>query len=168
MSKMTYREVLTAVALLSALPLDVKVKEKEGEYTRSLDSKLTGRVLSLLANLNLHAKTYAELEMQTRRALVSDEQVKRFMEYQSKAEKASEDFVRDSEIEAEIMACNSRINAAMAEINAQEVEVKPLLFSAEEYAQITEHTQGAEIVVNGQSVPRLHWLADFGALLVEK
>ena len=70
---MTYEKIQTASSILGAMPLDVTVKEKgEGEYTRSLSRKLTGRVLAIMANLKLHLKNFEELKQGVIEAVKSD------------------------------------------------------------------------------------------------
>lgn len=165
MKKLTYTEILAAQALLSALPLDVAVKEKDGEYTRSLSGKLTGRVLSLVANLNLHAKHYAELEEQARTAAKSDGFDQRYNEY-LKNKEADNDYI-DESIEKEFAETNHRFSQALIELRQQEVDLIPAIFNHEEFEQITEHTNGAVIKINGNEVPRLYWLVDLEQILVE-
>ena len=167
MSKLTYNNVLIAAALLGALPLDVKVKEKEAEYTRSLDGKLTGRVVALLANLNRHVKDYSELEAQARKTVVPEDFQKKYEEYRQKLEADKEKAQPDPVLEKDCAGYDHKFLAALTEIREQEVEVAQPLFSAEEFEAISAHTQGAEIKINGQEVPRLHWLMDFSQMLVE-
>lgn len=169
MKKMTYNDVLVAATLLAALPLDVKVKEKgEEEYTRSLETRLTGRVLSLLANLNFHVKAYRELEEQARKAAVPEDFQNRFAEYQRKLETEGEKAQRDTQIEKEFEDYNSKYYSAIQELRNQEVELTPNLFTMEEFEKIAKHSQGAEIKLDGKSVSRLLWLVDLSEILVKK
>lgn len=202
--KLTYSEVEIASRLLVALPLDVTVRAKgEDEYNRSLSGKLTGRVLSLIANLNLHKKKYKELEEEARKASISEDFDERFQAYEEKRrecmkegyierlqkyiqktnqdptyadakfEKEREEYLnkweekRDLEFEKEVNESNSKFSKAVAELQKQEIELTPALFSRKEYEEIISHTEGAEIIVGGEKVSRLAWLIDVEQFLVE-
>lgn len=85
MKKMTYTSILAAAQILAMLPLDVTVREKgEEPYSRSLDGKLTGRILALLANLNKLAKAHAELDAEAKEASVPKEFQEKYSAYRDK------------------------------------------------------------------------------------
>lgn len=205
MSKLTYSQILAGAAILAALPLDVIVKDKDKEeYTRSLETKLTARILSILANFKVKEKEYAALEEQLRNAVVPEDFQQRYEEYRQEMEKhtpkdyleklrayqearkADETYsdsefekvieetnkklreAHNPEIEKELEGYNSKYIVALKELQEQETEIAPELFSQEEFEKITEHSQGSSIIIKGVEVPRLHWLLDFSELLVTK
>lgn len=165
-TKIKYADILAAAAIIAAFPLDVKVKEEDKEYTRSLNGKLTGRILSLIANLNLHSKTFEKLKSELNEAVKTEGFDERYKAY-LKAKEKDKAFV-DEVFEQELKETNKRFSEGVNQLMDQEVEFSPALLSKKEYESIIEHTKGAEIKINGKEIPRLHWLTDLESILVEK